>query len=36
MILNSQGGAQTNNVNVGPGQQVNNLGIVTTQNFGKT
>jgi hypothetical protein len=35
MVFNSQGGAQTNNVNSGLGQQINNNGTVTTQNFGK-
>lgn len=35
VIFNSDGGAQTNNVNTGSGQQVNNNAPVTTQNFGK-
>jgi septal ring factor EnvC (AmiA/AmiB activator) len=33
MMFNSQGGAQTNNVNVGSGQQINNNAPVGTQNF---
>jgi len=33
MAFNSQGGAQTNNVNTGPGQQINNNAAVGTQNF---
>ncbi len=35
MTFNSQGGAQTNNVNSGSGQQINNNAGVGTQNFGK-
>lgn len=35
MTFNSQGGAQTNNVNSGSGQQINNNATVGTQNFGK-
>lgn len=35
MIFNSDGGAQTNNVNTGSGQQVNNNAAVGTQTFGK-
>ena len=35
MTFNSQGGAQTNNVNSGSGQQINNNSTVGTQNFGK-
>ena len=31
--FNSAGGAQTNNVNSGSGQQINNNGPVATQNF---
>lgn len=34
-IFNSQGGAQTNNVNNSSGQQINNNAAVGTQNFGK-
>lgn len=33
--FNSQGGAQTNNVNNSSGQQINNNAAVGTQNFGK-
>jgi N-terminal domain on NACHT_NTPase and P-loop NTPases len=35
MTFNSGGGTQTNNVNRGSGQQINNNAPVTTQNFGK-
>ena len=35
MIFNSRGGAQTNNVLSGSGQQINNNAAVGTQNFGK-
>ncbi|KAK5399987.1 hypothetical protein LTR06_011353 [Exophiala xenobiotica] len=34
MTFNSQGGAQTNNVNAGSGQQINNNAAVGTQYFG--
>jgi hypothetical protein len=34
MTFNSGGGAQTNNLNTGNGQQINNNAPVTTQNFG--
>jgi hypothetical protein len=36
MTFNSQGGAQTNNVNSGHGQQINNNAAVGTQNYGKS
>lgn len=35
MAFNSQGGAQTNNINSGSGQQINNNAPVGTQNYGK-
>lgn len=34
MTFSSGGGAQTNNLNIGSGQQINNNAPVTTQNFG--
>jgi RNA processing factor Prp31 len=36
MTFSSQGGAQTNNVNSGHGQQINNNAAVGTQNYGKS
>jgi hypothetical protein len=36
LTFNSQGGAQTNNVNSGHGQQINNNAAVGTQNYGKS
>jgi hypothetical protein len=35
MNFSNEGGPQTNNLNTGSGQQINNNGSVGTQNFGK-